>query len=825
MTTQICDNLTVIEIGTGPACALAGMILADNGARVLKVEPPGGDPLRRMMRPAFHVWNRGKESIELDIRSTSGQRSLDDLVACADVCIDALSSQASSRAHFSYERFSRNNPGLIYCIIRSFGGDGPLSAIKGYEGLVTAKAGGFSLREDADTGTLAPRFTVVPRASIGAAHSALHGILAGLISRSDGNLGQRVETSLYQGLTIYDYASLPLFQIYQRDPQKYSFARQRLWPLCSKDNQWLSFSIRLPMELEGLVRALELDEIWEDPRFRLVHRPGGRPTTADPGALMELWDRLATRFRERTRAEWDPRILAEPDLGAEWAVSCEQSLAHPQMQFNGHVVEVSDSLLGTVKEVGPIARFAGTPSSIGRGAPRIGEHGASWEAGRRSIVPDGGSEAGHHRYTRRPPLEGMTVLEIGHHYAMPFALALVAELGARVIKIEHPDGDHQRDLLMPMPEVGAIKTLSGKESVVVDAHTTAGQEVIYRLAASADAFTIGLRQPAIERMNLRYEDISRLNSNIVYLCANGYGDSGPYVTRAMHAGTASAASGVIGRESSRWLTSARAEGKNLQELRSLASRFDNGSYGDATAAANAATALLLALFAKKRLGRGQYVSTTMLVSNAYSVADDFCDYADKPEDSVLIGDGLGLEPFYRMYRCAEGWVFLAAPTTRDRSRLMSVPEFSALADAAWSGRSDDSGPLMDALAGIFAKESSRYWETYLGAHEVGCVDVFVPHLTHPSVPFYEAALAECAVTNAELRTSDLVIEVDEPVAGRMFRYGPHVRLSESPPVIGTGSWSGEHTLSVLTELGYSPAEIDRLSRQGVIASRRTSEVV
>src|SRR5262245_16115500 len=97
MTHLICEDLTVVTFGSGPACDVPGMVFADNGARVLKVERPGGDRLRAAMPSAFLVWNRGKESVTLDLETVEGRRQARELAAAVDVVIDALGPAATER--------------------------------------------------------------------------------------------------------------------------------------------------------------------------------------------------------------------------------------------------------------------------------------------------------------------------------------------------------------------------------------------------------------------------------------------------------------------------------------------------------------------------------------------------------------------------------------------------------------------------------------------------------------------------------------------------------------------------------------------------------
>src|SRR4051812_36550457 len=139
---EICAGLTVVELGSGsPAGSIAGMILADAGARVIKVEPPEGDTLRRRNPSGFLVWNRGKESLVADLTTPDGRRAVQDLAANADVVIDGLALDRADAYEVGYSGLSARNPALVYCDITPFGHEGPYRDIKGHDSLVAAKAG------------------------------------------------------------------------------------------------------------------------------------------------------------------------------------------------------------------------------------------------------------------------------------------------------------------------------------------------------------------------------------------------------------------------------------------------------------------------------------------------------------------------------------------------------------------------------------------------------------------------------------------------------------------------------------------------------------
>jgi crotonobetainyl-CoA:carnitine CoA-transferase CaiB-like acyl-CoA transferase len=804
----ICEGLTVVELGTGVACDLPTMVLADNGARVLKIERPGGDWLRRAMPSAFLVWNRGKESVVLDLATPEGRGRATELVAGADVVVEAFGPGVAERLGLGPDAMRDANPALVYCSIKAFGSTGPYAHLKGYEGIVAAKAGGYMSATFRD----GPAFFGMPRASVAAGHYALQGILAALFVRETTGRGQLVETDLLRGLSTYGYYTIASYQL---PPTPGHAAGQFNGMLCSADDRWVFPTNRLRKELEALVRAVDLAEVFEDPRFALQGGAGDHPHTATPEDDRALWDLIAGTFRSRSLDEWMPRLNAEDDLAGEWARTCEQALDHPQMLHNGHVVEIDDPRVGRVRQVGPIASFTATPSAIGRPAPALDEHGALPPSPPSKTVVDAGAAAPTH------PLTGVTIVELGHHFAMPYVTTLAAALGARVIKAEPPEGDHMRDA-SAIPEAGGFRVMDGKESIIADARTAEGRAIIYDLVRRADVFALGLRQTAADRMLMNEAVIRAINPDIIYFSSTGYGDSGPFVGKAMHAGTASAAVGSLHYQASSWLDPATAKGLSLDELENVAARFGMGAHiGDAAAAASSASALILAILAKRRFGLGQYVRTTMLVGNAYSFSDDLNTYEGKPPSRLVDPEQLGLSPLYRLYPAASGWVFLAVPRQSEWETFCDVAGL-ALGDdprfATAASREANAQALADELTLVFVNQSADAWEAALAPKGVGCVAVYEGS---PSVAStYEGPATEFACTNPAVRSTGHVVEVDHPLFGRLLRHGLPHRFSETPGFLGTGCLAGQHTHEVLSELGYTPDRIAQLEADGAITPRR-----
>ena len=187
------SRLRVVELGHYVAAPLVGQLLADQGADVVKVEPPGGDPYRR--QPGrFVAWNRGKRSVALDLKDADARRQLLDLISGADVVVQNFRPGVLERLGVDFAQLRARHPALITCSITGFGAAGPSRDIAGWEPIVHARAGlhvGFG---EADERVWRP----FPLASVAAGLLATFGTLAALIERERSGVGQHVETSLFE---------------------------------------------------------------------------------------------------------------------------------------------------------------------------------------------------------------------------------------------------------------------------------------------------------------------------------------------------------------------------------------------------------------------------------------------------------------------------------------------------------------------------------------------------------------------------------------------------------------------------------------------------
>jgi len=804
-------DLRVLDFSNSPAGAQASQTLADFGAEVVQVEPPGGSALRAM--PSYPFLARGKRSIVLDLGRDDDRAFARTLALGADVCIETFRPGVVERLGLGYDSLATENPGLVYGSVTAFGRHGPYASTKGYEALVMARTGALTV-----SGSMVdrpgPAHVSVPFCSYAASQLLLAGILAALHEREGSGRGQRVETSLVKGLASLSTWNWYLRVVLDRYPEAFTPAQPfdargvpqsplmfMLLIGLTKDGRWLQFSQAQPhlytamLETMGLGWALADDE-WKQAVW-----------AADPDRNEAFWEKLLDAVRHRTLAEWQACFETNHDVWAETMAHGSELLDHPQMRHLDAVVEIHDHERGPVRQPGPIVQMATTPARLGRPAPALDADGAALRASPWTARPD----HGHGPATTAAPLAGVTLLELGTFFAAPHGGTVLRELGARVIKVEPIEGEPMRTIL-PFPEVGAAKTMQGKESIAVDLGTEEGRAIVHELARRSDIVLQSFRAGKSDKQGVDAATLRAVNPDLVYLAAPGYGTDGPCGDRPAFAPTIGAGSGIVMRN----IGPAVREDPDLSmaEVRATVPRLaaagtSEYAQADGISAVTVASAMALGLYVRDRTGVAQQMLTTMLTSAAQALADDMVEYPGRPPTPAADPQLYGYSARYRLYEAADGWIYLAAPASREWDDLVAaLADDADLADdprfADEDARVANDAALAEVLAATFARKPARHWEDRLRAHDVGCVVV------SPDPP-------EVVLQSEEFgAASGLLIEVEHPTFGPHPRLVPYVECSRSATIAEPGVLKGQHTDSILAELGYSPDQITDLRARGVV---------
>jgi crotonobetainyl-CoA:carnitine CoA-transferase CaiB-like acyl-CoA transferase len=803
-------GLRVIDLSTTLPGAQATQFLADAGADVILVEGADGSSLRA--DPGWPGLLRGKRSITLDLHSDDGRSTLDGLLRQADVLVTTMRPAAAARLGFTAGRLAGRYPRLVAATITGWGSSGPWAGYKGYEALIMAKTGVLHSKRQLTPGP-GPAYVSVPYASYAAGQTAVQGILAALFERESSGRGQLVEASLVSGvgaldtynwfyemiLRRYPDAFKPLADAFDSQGRPQSRLMYALLVAATKDGTWLQFAQTAPRLMQAWLAELGLAEEVTSPKW------AGFPDLPTPELRQEWWDKMLTKVEERPLAEWEAVFARNSNVFGEQFRTPDEALAHPQIVHEGRVVTVDDPDLGPVRQPSTLVHAAGAPlTAIGR-APRPGEHSAAIRrlAAARPQPSAEGTGAGHSGPASGCPLAGVTVLELGGMFAAPFGATVLADLGARVIKVEPLGGDTIRDV-MAFPEAGGGKVLQGKESIALDIRTPEGLAVVHQLTRRCDVVLQCYRAGVAARIGIDEATLKAVNPDLVYLNSPGYGIDGPYGGKPAYAPSIGAASGVS-------LTDAPLGGArpgNREQLLSGARNLRAGGavpavQSDGVAALGVASALLLGLYARRRGIALTGLVTTMLGTCTQALIGRNTSYQGRSPLSRVDDEFRGLGPLYRLYRAADGWVFLAAPAPRDWAALAASVDLSDPRFATTESRAANAGPLGAALEAIFATRGKDAWEAELTAADVGCVAVAQEN-------------AEWRMQDDEFYQAGYAVDAVSPIFDEHRRPAPLNRFSRSATKPDSGCRLGQHTDVLLREIGYDGAQVADLRERDVV---------
>lgn len=753
------DGLRVIDFGQYLAAPAAAMILADHGADVIRVEPPGGP---RWHHHANAILQRGKRSITLDLKTPEGRRTARALVAGADIVLENFRPGVMDRLELGADAMTALNPALIYCSIPGFGRDDPRAGLPGWEGAVSAAAaiyakGGNKLLKASGQDWPDPIFNPLPLASNYAFKIAVNAILAALIARERTGRGQTIEVPLFdamfEGFGLFAQAlppGTPNAVIHGAVDNVYRCA----------DGLW----IYLSLPVAGLWSRFSthfMPQSWFDDGFA---DPAN--LAADPAMAREAITRMADLFRTRPAAHWDA-LARQARIPFTICRTTAEWLNDNQAHASGAAIHLDDPVLGPTRQAGFAVTLSGTPAqvrfprrTVGSDGPAIIEELAQGTAGGGGRPMAGAS--------LQQALEGVRIVDVSHFLAGPTATRILAEFGASVVKVDGPG----------RPIIGMLQVNSGKRTALVDLKNPLGCDLLWREVEQADVFVQSFAHGVADRLGFGEAAVRARRPDILYASESCFGDIGPEGGRHGVEGVGQTRSGMA----MRW-------GDGSPKLQ----RFIVCDYGTGHLTA---MAILLGLYHRAVTGRGQHVQATLMQSGTYHQLPFAIDYSGRVWDEPAGPAAKGWGPADRLYRAADGWFYLAAPRPEDRQRLWQVAELSGL-----KGTGDDL--LGAAMEEIFATTTVDIWVARL--RDAGIA-------AHPLVDF--DALLDSAVA----RDRGLVLWRDHPGVGPVRATGQVPRLSRTPlrPLRPVGL-PGSDTLEIARQ-SLSDEQVARAVEDGAIAS-------
>src|SRR5580704_2275760 len=362
-------GIRVVEQGTFITGPCAGMMLADLGADVIKVESPEGDPYRAYQggqySPHFQAYNRNKRSLALDMKQTGERELFQALMRKADVYIQNFRPGTTERLGAGVESMLELNPRLIYCSISGFGASEPYAERPSYDSVAQALSGFLSVVVDYRR----PQFLGPALADAITGLYASQGILAALVQRGRNDHGCHVEISMLEAMAHFAVEPFAAFFALGQVPN--SADRPRLaqaYILRTADERLIAIHLSsLEKFWKGLVAALEAPELATDPRFN----PRERRIAEYETLRLEL----DARFVRKPLAHWIERLQAE-DVPYAPVNRIDDVVSDPQVKHLGVVVPV-ESPHSATRSVRPPLKFDGHTDQSVNAAPLLDQHGAA----------------------------------------------------------------------------------------------------------------------------------------------------------------------------------------------------------------------------------------------------------------------------------------------------------------------------------------------------------------------------------------------------------------------------------------------------------------
>jgi crotonobetainyl-CoA:carnitine CoA-transferase CaiB-like acyl-CoA transferase len=674
------------------------------------------------------------------------------LLTTADVALVYGSEDEVEGRGLGYADVADTNPALVYARCR------PSRTAEGatcdFALLVEAKAGLCSQLPGHRPG---PIFVDAGAASAGVAFTLTAEVLALLTQRAETGHGGWGETSLYDGMLATLGAMVGRSERAATEIERY-WSEGSTYPnfvYCCSDGGL----IQVWFGGKGMYGAL-IDVLGDEPSTE------GYYTDQVNGALQERCVRWRTLFAAAPRDDWVARLRAA-------GVACEPVLGPGEALRDPHLLEIGLAVTGA--DAGHHDVIVDVPISV-EALP--------------AASPTGPVKGGA-RGPRSRPLEGIHVVDFSAFVAGPLAAQVLADLGADVVKVEPPEGEAMRAAAYA---VAACQR--GKRSLAIDLRAADAGPVVERLIKWADVVLQNFRVGVAERLGIDERTAATINPSVVYCHATAFGDRGP---RAGYPGNDALMQAVTGLE--------RAVGGSGEGP--IAPTWIPIDIGGGWLAA---AGILAGLYARAVSGLPQRVRTSLLGAGMLLQSGVFERDGEIVRGPALDRDQAGYGPGYRIFRAAEGeWLAMVVPDqaawTRLRSMATALPAvFTPLRCGPRAADAKQAESVLEAVFAALPAAQSLATLSRLGIPAVRVTDV-------PRDGFRRAILDD--PLNRQLGR---VASYDTADWGRLEQIGALLRLGPEPtaPHRFAIPGVGEHSVSVLTELGFEQADVDRLLRRKVV---------
>jgi crotonobetainyl-CoA:carnitine CoA-transferase CaiB-like acyl-CoA transferase len=684
------------------------------------------------------------------------------LLSAADVVIHEYGPRRAAELGLDDTSLAQRYPRLITCSVLAWPANHPDADLPVDELLAMARLG--ICDEQMPMNREGPVFIRFPLGTWGAVYLAASGIMARLLVRESSGRGGAAHTSLVQGALVpmgmhWARAETPS-ELFALGMPKLGRGSQATLMECA-DGRWIHL-MKCPDGAPLMQKAFaEMGEA----AVAAANEAAGDSNFGYPNRGANI-----VALKLRPSGEWLADFWAN-DIPVQPALDFGDVFEDEQARINGYVVEVDDPVRGPITVAGrPLT--IDPPQQIRRLAPAPGEHTdevlTEWGADPVSVG------AGTGGAPDRWPLQGLKVLDLGSYLAGPYAPMLLADLGAEVIKVESTTGDAMR--FSGWAFAGCQR---GKKAVALDLKSPEARPAIEALIKWADVVHHNMRMPAARKLGVDYDTVKQINPDVVYCHTSSYGPTGP---RADWPGYDQLFQAQCGWE-------AIGAGDDNPPM------WHRFGFMDHQCALSSLLATLLALYEQRRTGRTQAVAGSLLGAGVLTASETYrqanqslAPYATLSHDQTALSSGP------RIVSAADGWIAIAARTPEQRAAAVA------------SLGADDAEGIAAAVAGQKVAE-------------------VLERLTNAGVPVEEVRLnqRDAFFDSPANRAAGLVAQYRQAEWGAMLQPGAMwyfgdlgVRLELAPPALG------EHTVSVLTELGFSPADVATLIDNGTAVTLATA---
>ena len=769
------DGINLVEFSSNLGAAYAAMLLAEQGARAVNVEPPGG--ARERGTGHFHALNRSKRALFVDVQ---GERArVERLLRWADVAVLGWTGARMRELQLDYAALSRINPHLVVLHVPPLGNRGPLADFDASDELASALGGIYGSQWALSGNPVALHF---PAASYSAGVLGATATVAALYARERGGdggqpRGQLVEVSLLAGAFSLQTGGI---MRHEKMTRMYEGPLDPLGPIpCYRlfraaDDEYLFVACGNVTFWNKLALAIERPELVSDPRFE------GAPWGVPSPHRQVLKDLLQQIIAGRPREEW-LRILRENDIPCAPVLSRTDFINHPQVDALGMRRAIEDPTLGATIQSGIAVGLELTPGEIAGPTPAIKDDLTieGWLAEPPSPPPNG---AAHSKFAKGP-LDGLLVLDFCSYIAGSYGPMILGQMGADVIKIESLEGDAFRHF-----GFGFLGWNQGKRALSLDLAAPEGREIIHGLVRRADIVVENLRPGRMRRFGLDYQSLSAINPRLIYMSVNGFGNRGPEHDQPGFDPLLQARSGLMAAEG----------GHHQPPLYLTCAICDYG------AAMLSAFGCVLALRARERLGRGQLCETSLLQSAMAFQAGEFIFYDGRPVMENGRPESRGRSALCRAYQCGDrAWLFVHAAEPAQWEGLRRVCKLATDVAFAEAALEPEDGALAQAVAAAFAGVDRAQALAWLNAAGVPALS------THRTADLFD---------DPQVNANELLAVLHHSQWGGVVQTGTLAKFSATPgKAEHAAPLLGEHTDEILARhLGYDRERIAGLRRRGIL---------